>query len=319
MPKIDLITGFLGSGKTTFIRRYARCLARHGERVGIIENDYGAINVDMMLLNDLKEEGIGLEMVAGGCDYDCHRRRFRTKLITMALLGYDRVIVEPSGIFDVDEFFDLLQEDDLYDRYTIDNVLAIVDASLNDEMSDQADYMLASQIACCGKVIFSFVKETGPEKTERTIAHIREALQKVSCRRIFSNSEFYAKDRDDMTDEDYLLLAKSGYRETGFVKKYAIDDAGFESLFFMNTSLSRDEILAAVEKIWKDEKCGRVMRIKGFIPEGEGWLELNSTHFDTDLRPISAGQEILIVIGEQLNAEHIDEYFPSEFSTIRTQ
>ena len=43
-------------------------------------------------------------MVSGGCDADCHRRRFKTKLIAMGMCGYDRVIVEPSGIFDVDEF-----------------------------------------------------------------------------------------------------------------------------------------------------------------------------------------------------------------------
>ena len=98
MVKADLITGFLGAGKTTFIRKYVSYLLSQGEKVCILENDYGAVNVDMMLLSDLKGENLGIEMVAGGCDYDCHRRRFRTKLITMAMLGYSRVIIEPSGI-----------------------------------------------------------------------------------------------------------------------------------------------------------------------------------------------------------------------------
>lgn len=43
-------------------------------------------------------------MISGGCDKETHRRRFKTKLISMAMCGYDRVIVEPSGIYDVDEF-----------------------------------------------------------------------------------------------------------------------------------------------------------------------------------------------------------------------
>ncbi len=51
--KIDLITGFLGSGKTTFIRKYVKYLVDKGYNVGILENDYGAVNVDMMLLQDL--------------------------------------------------------------------------------------------------------------------------------------------------------------------------------------------------------------------------------------------------------------------------
>ena len=53
MVKIDLITGFLGSGKTTFIRKYAKYLMDEGNNIGILENDYGAVNVDMMLLQDL--------------------------------------------------------------------------------------------------------------------------------------------------------------------------------------------------------------------------------------------------------------------------
>ena len=51
--KIDLITGFLGAGKTTWIRRYAEYLIGKGEKICILENDYGAVNVDMMFLQDL--------------------------------------------------------------------------------------------------------------------------------------------------------------------------------------------------------------------------------------------------------------------------
>ena len=98
MVKIDLITGFLGSGKTTFIRKYAKYLIGRGLHIGILENDFGAINVDMMLLQDLLGDNCELEMVSGGCDRDCHRRRFKTKLIAMGMCGYDRVIVEPSEI-----------------------------------------------------------------------------------------------------------------------------------------------------------------------------------------------------------------------------
>ena len=53
MVKIDLITGFLGSGKTTFIKKYAKYLMAQGMNIGILENDFGAVNVDMMLLKDL--------------------------------------------------------------------------------------------------------------------------------------------------------------------------------------------------------------------------------------------------------------------------
>ena len=111
MIKIDLITGFLGSGKTTFLRYYARHFLEEGKRICILENDFGAINVDRVLLQDFLGENCGMEMIVGGDGLEAHQRRMRTKLIAMAMNGYERVIVEPSGIFDVDELFDLLYED----------------------------------------------------------------------------------------------------------------------------------------------------------------------------------------------------------------
>ena len=51
--KVDLVTGFLGAGKTTFIKKYARYLLDKGCKIGVLENDFGAVNVDMLLLQEL--------------------------------------------------------------------------------------------------------------------------------------------------------------------------------------------------------------------------------------------------------------------------
>lgn len=85
MTKIDLITGILGSGKTTFLLKYARNCIDRGENIAILENDFGAVNIDMLMLQELKGERCRLEMIAGGCDADCHRRRFKTQLISLGM------------------------------------------------------------------------------------------------------------------------------------------------------------------------------------------------------------------------------------------
>ena len=113
MTKIDLITGILGSGKTTWIHQYAEHLIQQGQRIAILENDFGAVNVDMVMLQDLKCENCQLEMIASCGDPCCHKRRFKTQLISLGMQHFDRVIIEPSGIFDMDEFFDVLHEDPL--------------------------------------------------------------------------------------------------------------------------------------------------------------------------------------------------------------
>ena len=155
MIKIDLITGFLGAGKTTFIKKYASYFIKQGQTVGILENDYGAINVDMMLLQDLMSDNCELEMISGGCDEETHRRRFKTKLIAMGMCGYDRVIVEPSGVYDIDEFFDVIHDEPLDRWYEPGNIIAIADASAADNLSEKSSYVLASEISCAGKIILS--------------------------------------------------------------------------------------------------------------------------------------------------------------------
>ena len=155
MVTIDLITGFLGSGKTTFIKKYAEYLISQGLNIGILENDYGAVNVDMMLLQELEGEKCELEMIAGGCDKETHRRRFRTKLIAMGMCGYDRILVEPSGIYDVDEFFDVLSDEPLDKWYQIGSVITVVNAKSEKNLSEEARYLLASEAAHAGKIILS--------------------------------------------------------------------------------------------------------------------------------------------------------------------
>ena len=90
MVQVDLITGFLGAGKTTFLRRYVRYLVQQGHKVCILENDFGAVNVDAMLVQEVLGPGCDVETISGGCDCDTHQRRMRTKLIAMAMRGFDR-------------------------------------------------------------------------------------------------------------------------------------------------------------------------------------------------------------------------------------
>ena len=286
MVKVDLITGFLGSGKTTFIKKYARYLMEQGQNIGILENDFGSINVDMMLLRELEGENCELEMVAGGCDKDCYRRRFKTKLIAMGMCGYDRVLIEPSGIFDVDDFFDALHEEPLDRWYQIGNVITVVDASLEKTLSKEADYVLASEVANAGCVLLSKTQDASAEEIRQTVAHLNRALQEIHCSRVLKD-EVICKDWEDFTEKEFKKILESGY----LVEKMAVSKAKH-----------------AAKKIFEDPACGGVLRIKGFLQDGENWLELNATQHEISLKPIGAGQDVLIIIGEKLNEEKIRYY-----------
>ena len=309
MITIDLITGFLGSGKTTFIKKYARWLVAKGERVCILENDYGAINIDRVLLQDLLGPNCELEMVVGGDGAEAHQRRFRTKLISMAMLGYTRVLVEPSGIYDVDEFFDTLYEEPLDRWYELGSVLTIVDARLDPGLSPASRYLLASEAANAGKIILSKLSEdTQNDTIAQTLALLNQAMEEVQCSRRFSYpNDVLAKPWDQLEDSDFRMLEAAGYRHVSFLKKAVTEEDAYQSLFYMHYETTPEDLRARVLKLLEDPAAGHVLRIKGF----SSGLELNVTKDERHFRPLTAPTEdVIIVIGEDLRKDIVAGYFP---------
>ena len=307
MVQVDLITGFLGAGKTTFLRRYVRYLVEQGHNVCILENDFGAVNVDAMLVQDLLGDRCDLETISGGCDCDTHQRRMRTKLIAMAMRGFDRVVVEPSGIFDVDEFFDVLRDDPLDRWYTIGNVFAIVDAMLPEQLSPQAEYLLASETANAGRVLLSRSQLAGEAQCKAACAHLQQALEACKCSRRFAPEEILVKDWDALTDADLAALAACGYKQASCEKLHFDEHEAFSSLCFLEQKLSLEQLQDVAKCLFADDACGHVLRVKGFAPTENGWMELNATAAGQTLAPIPQGQDVLIVIGEGLQKAAIEE------------
>ena len=309
MTKIDLITGILGSGKTTFLLKYARHCIDMGENIAILENDFGAVNIDMLMLQELKGERCRLEMIAGGCDADCHRRRFKTQLISLGMQHFDRVIVEPSGIFDMDEFFDILHDSPLDNWFEIGSVLTIVDGEMEEQLSPQMEYLLGSEAACCGKIVISKLRGEADDSLVMSIlGHVNRALEDIRCDRKLTIRDVIAKDWESFDDEDFRLLGSAGYRGSSYVKKFSPEDIESSVHYFMHIDIPQDRIRLLIDEIFADESCGRIFRIKGALPAGNGWLKINATREKTETAEVPEGQPVLIVIGDNVSREHIDEY-----------
>ena len=119
-----------------------------------------------------------------------------------------------------------------------------------------------------------------------------------------------------------------------FEKQCFDEKEGFQSLYFMELKISEAQLERAAHQILDDPECGDVFRIKGFVKvedsaaeAGNGtpsvdsvqtvaadntWLELNATRKEFSLKPISVGQEVVIVIGENMNEARIREYLGAE-------
>ncbi len=149
-----ILTGFLGSGKTTLLKRVLS--EAHGQKIAVIENEFGEENIDNeILVMDAKEQII---QMSNGCICCTIREDLRTTLNDLAEkrrkgeLDFDRVVIETTGIADpgpvAQTFF---MDEQIAESYLLDAVLTLVDAKhavqqLNDRQEARRQIGFADQI-----------------------------------------------------------------------------------------------------------------------------------------------------------------------------
>ena len=126
-----ILTGFLGSGKTTLLKRVLQ--EAHGQKIAVIENEFGEENVDSdILVSDTQEQII---QMSNGCICCTIREDLRATLRDLAEkrrkgeLSFDRVVIETTGVADpgpvAQTFF---MDDEIAESYLLDSILTLVDA-----------------------------------------------------------------------------------------------------------------------------------------------------------------------------------------------
>ncbi|MCH7344684.1 GTP-binding protein [Pelomonas sp. CA6] len=134
-----ILTGFLGSGKTTLLKRVLT--EAHGQKIAVIENEFGEENIDNdILVSDTQEQIIQL---SNGCVCCTIREDLRTTLAELAAkkrkgeLDFERVVIETTGLADpgpvAQTFF---MDDEVAETYLLDSILTLVDAKHADEQLD---------------------------------------------------------------------------------------------------------------------------------------------------------------------------------------
>ena len=198
---------------------------------------------------------------------------------------------------------------------TPDGMMSKTLGELDDEAGSgdpEAQYLLGSEAACCGKLVLSKLSrienETVQQVSQRILAHINRSLEDIRCDRRFTERDLIAKDWDSFTDEDYRLFSCAGYRGSSYVKKFSPEDIESSVHYFMHVAIPQDSIEGLIGSIFSDESCGRIFRIKGSLPIEGGWLKINATREKTETAPVAEGQPVLIVIGDNVSRQRIDEY-----------
>ena len=329
MPQIDLITGFPGAGKTTFIKKYVQFLTGQGLTVAVLETDYGAVNLDMVILNDLIGDKCEVEILDGGSGVLPYSHRFHTKLSSMAVSGYDRVIVESFGFYDVDSFFDALAVGPLSQWYSPGSIVNIVDAGMEEQLSDEAQYLLVSQTASAGKIVLTHCVEAqahesaGKEQAaghcglasdnlsavrERALARLNTVLERFQSDRRIIPDDIIARDGDELTQDDFVLIAAAGMIPADYARIPDDMRSGHGTILYSGLELEEQKINGIITEIFADGSCGKVMRIKGFVrAEGNLRIQVDATRHEVKTCRTPFAREVLIISGDELNEDRIDE------------
>ena len=176
MTKIDIISGFLGAGKTTLIKKLLS-EAFAGEQVVLIENEFGEIGIDGGFL---KESGIEIREMNSGC-ICCSLVGDFGKSLREVVDTYhpDRILIEPSGVGKLSDVIKAVQDVQAEIDAELNSFTTVVDVTKCRIYRKNFGEFFSNQIEYAGAVILSRTDKAKPEKIEESVALLRELNDKA--------------------------------------------------------------------------------------------------------------------------------------------
>ncbi|GKH31484.1 GTP-binding protein [Muricomes sp. OA1] len=176
MTKIDIISGFLGAGKTTFIKKMLKEAFR-GEQVVLIENEFGEIGIDGGFL---KESGIEIREMNSGC-ICCSLVGDFGKSLKEVVGTYhpDRILIEPSGVGKLSDVIKAVQDVQEEIDAELNSFTTVVDAMKCRLYRNNFGEFFSNQVEYAGAIILSRTDKAKPEKVEESYQILRELNEKA--------------------------------------------------------------------------------------------------------------------------------------------
>jgi len=254
MAVIDLICGPLGAGKTTYIKKYSRFIAQKGLTFAVIENEYGEAGVDSaFLLND----GIETSELSGGCICCTLKVGFHDELIRLSRFA-DRIIVEPSGIYDITTFFDVTSSKELNETAKRGSVICIIDPHSLERLCECELTLLRNQISASSCVILSKTEEMSASEIDR----VKGLILRIA-----------ATDNLNFVDYNDFESAYNGRCAECNCSPESDHSSIFQSTrISVRDKLTSDRAKAVCRRLFESQAAGDIIRIKGFVSSENGYL-----------------------------------------------
>ena len=324
MTKIDIFSGFLGAGKTTLIKKLI-AEAYTGEKIVLIENEFGEIAIDGGFL---KDSGVQINEMNSGCICCSLVGDFADALQkVLAQFHPDRILIEPSGVgklSDVIRAVQGVQSDEL----VLNGFTTVVDANKCRMYMKNFGEFFNNQVENASAIILSRTEGIRPEKLDAAVALLREKnptativttpWTELDGKQILQTMER----RDTLSAELEHLKAEAAEDEHEHHHHDHDDDDhdhhhhhADEVFTSWGTETPRkytdDEIRTALDALINEHRYGVVLRAKGIVPATDGgWIHFDYVPGESDVRRGSAQVTGRVcVIGSHLAEDALKELF----------
>ncbi|MDD3206387.1 MAG: GTP-binding protein [Lachnospiraceae bacterium] len=335
MTKIDIVSGFLGAGKTTLIKKLLG-EALKDTKVVLIENEFGEIGIDGGFL---KDAGIEIKEMNSGCICCSLVGDFGTSLQeVLSKYAPERILIEPSGVGKLSDVMKAVEGATKNSEVQLNSAVAVVDASKCKMYIKNFGEFFVNQIEHAGTIILSRTDKMTDEKIKVCVEMIREhnahamiittPWTQLEGMKILENIEG-AKDLEaelmkqvvaEHEEHEHHHHHEHGddctcgchdHDEHHHHEHHHADDVFTSWGLETPATYTKEEIITILEKIEDDKAYGFVLRSKGMVPAADGtWIYFDYVPGESEVRtgqPDVTGK--ICVIGSKLQEEHLKTLF----------
>lgn len=260
----------------------------------MVENDFAARGVDTAALKDSCGD---VFEVSGGC-ICCSLTPNFTELLLSLCGHYERIVVEPSGVFDAAVFYSIMETVKQRTGAEMGFCAAIIDPHGLPELDEASLGVLQSELAGAGSILWS--KCDLPDTPDLTVcsALLRSLVPELP--------PIEASGMHEFSDFALLQTRASRLRDTGAQK---LDHTAlfFSPFYKVERQLTRTQAERLLERIVAAPEAEGLLRLKGSVPAAEGgWWAADSVLHKTDVSPAANGNGILYFIMRRDKAANMD-------------
>ena len=327
--KIDIISGFLGAGKTTLIKKLLK-EAYADEQVVLIENEFGEIGIDGGFL---KESGIQINEMNSGCICCSLVGDFGTSLKEVVEKYHpDRIIIEPSGVGKLSDVIKAVKDLHIENEIRLNSASTVADASKVKVYMKNFGEFFNNQIEHAGTIILSRTQNVSEAKLKTDIELIR-SLNKDAHIITTSWDDIDGKQildaMENVTNLELEMLAEAAAKVAEEHEHHHHHDGecgcghhhehGHHHADEVFTSwgketpkkYNKEELDTILQKLSKDDSYGMILRSKGILQTEDGsWIQFDLVPGEYEIREGSADYTGRIcVIGSKLKEDELEGLF----------